>query len=210
LDKPIPENNHLLSGRESLKRFPLVIGVGLAVGLLSLAAQATLPYPWSQLGNSGAVWLFPAFLIGRRMPTFKQAALAGFATLLGALAGFFVAGTLLGVPYSWAYIGYWAGVALVGGPLFGAAGLWARDERRYRRVAALALMGGVFLAEAVHDLTHAITPPFAAALCVAAVLIPLALSRSWRERLYSLLSLVPTTLLGLAAYQFIDWLTLHL
>jgi hypothetical protein len=180
--------------------------VGLAVGALSFLAQGRLPGDWYYLGNSGAVWLVPAFFMGALVRSQRWAAVAGLGTLAGCLLGYFATGTLWDVPYSWVLIAYWVGVALVGGPVFGLAGRWWRDERQARRALALALLGGVFLAEGVYSLVFNPHLSVGWPLIAAGVLIPIIVGRSLRDRLWGLAALLPVAALGGAAFLVLLWI----
>lgn len=185
----------------------LIAGVGLTVGALSFLVQGRLPGDWAQIGNSGAVWLVTALFMGALVRSPFGASLAGFAALAACLIGYFVTGTVSDVPYAWYYIGLWFGVALVGGPVFGLAGRGWRDERRWAHVSALGLLGGVFIAEGIFTLlvnTHLST---GWPLIAVGVLIPLLFGRSWRDRLWGVLALVPAVILGGAAYAVVNGLT---
>jgi hypothetical protein len=158
----------------------VVAAVGLAVGALSFLAQGWLSGDWSYLGNSGVVWLVPAFFMGALARSQRRAAVAGLGTLAGCLAGYFIAGTLWGVPYARLIILYWAGVAIVVGPLLGLAGRWWRDARQWRRAVALALLGGVFVAEGIYTLLVNSHLSVGWPLIGAGMLVPLLLGRSAR------------------------------
>ncbi len=187
-------------GGQAWKIAALVASVGLGTGVVSFLVQGRLPGDWYYLGNSGAVWLVPTFFMGALVGSQRWAAVAGLATLAGCLVGYFVSGTLGGVAYAWVYIGYWAGVALVGGPVFGLAGRWWRDVHRPRRVLALALLGGVFIAEGAYTLL--VNPHLSVGwpLITAGVAAPLVVGRSAGDRLWALAALVPAAALGGAAY----------
>jgi hypothetical protein len=100
---------------------------------------------------------------------------------------------------------FWVGIALVGGPLFGAAGRWWRDARRWRRVVAAALLGATFVAEALYVLQHlGFGDPTAGWIEIAVgVLVPVILGRGGKDRLYGLLALLPLIPFGIAAYVIV-------
>src|SRR5262249_29712584 len=125
----------------------LAVAAGLAVGALSLGIQATLPGSLNHLGNSGAIWLLPAFFVGSRAGSVKVAALAGILTLAAEVLAYFVTAALfVGWPY-WPILVYWLAHALVGGPIFATAGRWWRVADERRSVIGAALLGAVFAAE---------------------------------------------------------------
>jgi hypothetical protein len=184
----------------------VAVGVGLLVGAVSFLLQGRLPGDWSYLGNSGAVWMAPAFGVGALARRDRWAALAGFTALAACLVGYFAAGMAWGVPYGLAFIVYWSLVAVVGGPLAGVAGRWWRHaDVRWRRALGLALLGGVFVAEGVYTLRYNAHLSVGWPLFVTGVLAPLLLGRSMRDRLWGLAALVPMALAGVAAYEVLVW-----
>ena len=123
----------------------LVIGTGVALGVLVLAGQRWLPDVANQAANVGAPWLLVAFALGSVLPTPRAALLGGLVGLLVALASYYVAARLAlgeaGIATA-GIMAFWGGVALVGGPTFGLAGHWwragagargSRGERAARR-----------------------------------------------------------------------------
>lgn len=93
----------------------------------------------------------------------------------------------------------------MGGPLFGLAGRWGRDERQPRRGLALALPGGVFLAEGVYSLMFNPHLSVGWPLVGAGLLIPLLVGRSNRDRLWGLAALLAVAALGGAAFAVLLW-----
>ena len=128
----------------------LALGVGVLTGLATLVGQGILPGQWNTLVNSGAIWLVAVFLVGSRMPSRASALAAGTGTLLSTVAAYYGSAALTGAPISLRNVMFWAVVALVAGPLFGLAGYWRYDERRMLRVAGVALLGGVLVAEGLY------------------------------------------------------------
>ncbi|WP_203904942.1 DUF6518 family protein [Virgisporangium aliadipatigenens] len=173
---------------------PLALVTGLAVGALTLGLQA-LPTPdvraveavLATLNNSGAAWSFAAFVACAVLPVRGwAAALAGTLVLLGADLGYYacttlflhddVSGAALKGPLAWGV------VALVAGPLFGAAGAtWRRGEPWWRPV-ALGLLGGIFVAQALYDLVVLRYVPEAVVSVAFGVGAVLLLGRTWSER----------------------------
>lgn len=133
------------------------VAAGLLLGPIDLWTQTTLPYPWANLANSGAVWAACAFALGRwsRRSTPSSAA-AGMAMLLIAVQTYYLADVLvrhsdpvtLWNPASQ----LWLGLAVVVGLLFGGAGYLSRSAQPWVRFAAAAILGLVFLFEAGHML----------------------------------------------------------
>jgi drug/metabolite transporter (DMT)-like permease len=98
----------------------------------------------------------------------------------------------------------WTLVGLATGPLFATAGAWWRDPRRARRVIALCLLGGVFVAEGTYLLASHRPSAEALLVSVAGVLVPLVLGRSARDRLYGCMGLVPAAVAGFCGYLILD------
>jgi len=187
----------------------LVATCGLAVGALTLVGQGLLLGSWNQIANSGAIWLVPVFFIGSLMPTDKCAAVSGIGTLFGALIGYYATAELvLGFSTDFFFFALWTGTAIIGGPMFGMAGHWWRSERLSRQVAAIALLGGVFVSEGLYLLFHIHELPAGWCWIAIGVLIPLFLGRSAKNRLFALLALPLVVLLGVAAYEFIAWISI--
>jgi hypothetical protein len=184
--------------------------IGLGVGALSFLAQGRLPGYWYHLGNSGSVWVAAAFLAGTFVAERRWAAVSGVLTLLCAVGGYFLTGTLMGVPYALSMMVFWAVVAVVGGPIFGLAGsLWRyaaaqplawRLQALFQPAIAAGLLGAAFVAEGVYHRIANPHLPVAWPLMGVGVLIPLLLGRTQRERFIGLLMLLPAVLAGLAVY----------
>ena len=190
---------------------PVTIGLvavaGLGLGVLTVYGQR-LPGGWSTLANSGAVWLVFAFAAGSLMQTDITAAASGTGTLVGAVIGYYAAVPIVveGAAANMRSVAIWTGTALIGGPVFGIAGRWWRREPFIRRVIALGLLSGVFVAEGLNDVRYVPTVRTAGwALLVTGLLIPLVLGRSSRERLLGLAAMVPVALVTFGVYQVINW-----
>lgn len=182
---------------------------GLLTGVLTLALQAVLPEALNRLANSGAIWVTVAFAVGAIATSWRTAALAGTVTLLLAVAGYYAAAAVAGAGISTGSLLIWGGTAIVGGPVFGAAGWTWRTRRDRADALAAALLGGVYLAEGVYTLL--LVPAMAAAGVVEVVIglgLAAALPRSRAHRSTALLLLVPLTIVGLAGFWLIDQLFL--
>jgi hypothetical protein len=186
----------------------LATGVGAATGVLTFVGQRYLPGQWNVLVNSGAIWLVPVFLVASRMRSASWGAAAGLGTLAATLLGYYGAATLSGIPESTYFFALWCGVALVAGPLYGAAGSWWRDVRRTRRVAAVALLGGVFVAEGSYLIVALRYHGSGTGMIAAGVALTAVLARGGRDRLYALLALPVVALLAFAVHQVIAWLAM--
>jgi hypothetical protein len=167
---------------------------GLLLGPLDLLAQTTLPYPWANLANSGAVWALAAFVLGATLRPAAASAAAGIVLLPIAVESYYLAGVIFrhdSTTTLWSSTtGLWLVLAVIVGPLFGLAGGAVRSPRRAARLAAVACVGSTFLLEAFAMLArshgdggsnHARqTAVIEIALAVAVPLITLALTRHRR------------------------------
>ncbi len=196
------------TGPSALRAVMLALGVGISTGALTLVGQRLLPGQWNILANSGAVWLVPAFFVASRMRSLSWAVVAGAGALVATLLGYYASALLSGIPESAYFIALWCGVALVAGPLYGAAGSWWRDARRSRRVLATALLGGVFVAEGTYLIVTLHYYGSGAAMTAAGVIGTAFLARGGKDRVYSLCTLPAAAALAYAAYQVIAWLAL--
>jgi len=192
----------------------LVAGTGLGLGIATQVLQGVLPDALGRLANSCAVWVVFAFIVGSFVPRgVRNTAAAGAATLAGALAGYYAAALIEGTPVAISTVLVWTGTALVGGPLFGIAGGWLRDEASWlvgevpwRRIAALALLGGAVAAEGIEGVfIHPAGNPgsvdlVAWAMLFAGPLVPLLAGRTVRERLLGITAATVVVLAGLAAF----------
>ncbi|MER5888883.1 DUF6518 family protein [Streptomyces sp. NPDC001941] len=184
---------------------PAALLAGLLLGVLTNLAQGLLPGNWNQIANSGAIWSVAAFAAGAvlaRRVSVPLAAVAGLCAEVGLVAGY----------YGYAEFGrdgmgslaaplVWLAMALVAGPLFGAAGAWwRRGTTVVRRVTGLAAMAGVFGMEGAHYALVLHYAPQAWGCFLALLLVPLA-ARSHRERALTLAASVP---LAAVAYLVVD------
>jgi hypothetical protein len=205
--------------------------VGLVLGFLTQYLEGELSGKWGTLATSDVVWVIVAFMVAAawRLRAGWSAVL-GFVTLVAALTGYYVSARLIdGVTSSASAIAVWVLAALVAGPVFGVAGSWwsadgavrstgswlsagggsERAEARLwhlsRSVVAVALLSAALLAEGIHYLWRVEGEGAAGQLeLVAAVVAPLALAHSGRDRVTGLLLLIPLGLLGVAAYGLLD------
>ncbi|MEW1615926.1 MULTISPECIES: DUF6518 family protein [unclassified Streptomyces] len=189
--------------RLTLRRIAGCLGAGLVLGVMTNLAQGWLPGAWNNIVNSGAVWSAVAFVAGvvladRRV---RVAMAGGLASEVGLVAGYygfaeFGRGGMGHLPV----VLLWLSMALVAGPLFGAAGSWWRRGSLKRRVVGCAALAGVFGAEAVH---YAFVLQYMPQAWVCAVLmmgLPLGMTRDNRERA---LMLSVAVLLALCAYAVV-------
>lgn len=149
-----------------LRAAAVVLG-GLAVGALTSVGQTYLDAPWSALVNSAAAWLVAPTALGWSMATRRGAALAGLATCVLQLVGYYATAHGRGYATGTGIVAFWALCALVGGPLFGLAGhLWRTGGPRLRGLGACALPAA-FLAEGLWVYLHVLGYGSTAALWVA-------------------------------------------
>ena len=193
--------------RSRVETFLWAVLAGVAIGCLTLLGQSVLGPGWHRLTNSGAVWSLVAFAVGTRAASDRQAAVAGLATLILAVASYYAAAVLFvdaGVaPRS---LVIWGVTACVAGPVFGLAGRWWRVETSARRrVAALCVLGAVFVAEGLWSLLRIPgDEPAATVEIVVGVLVPAALARTGRERISVLAWLAPISILILGFESLVD------
>lgn len=184
----------------------LVLVAGLATGVVTQLGQSLLPTDWSQAANAISPWLFVAFLVGSAMPGWRAAGLAGAATLVLALIGYYAMTTLrFGIGGSTASLVFWGLGAVVGGPVFGAAGWWWRHGSHRSRASALGLLTAAFIAEAGYHAIVLAEPPVALGFVIAGLLVPLILGRSRDDRLGAYVAAVPATLLGALGFAGAIW-----
>lgn len=125
----------------------LTLFVGLAVGAATSFGQAHLDQPLNALVNSASAWLVAPFFLGAAMTTLRGAALAGFVGCLLQVVGYYVTAELRGFSAGGAIVAFWLACAVVGGPVFGAAGhLWRAREARFGALAGTVLPAA-FLSE---------------------------------------------------------------
>lgn len=167
---------------------------GLLLGVLTNLAQGVLPGGVNSLANSGAIWVVAAFVAGALS---KRPIVAGTLTQVGAVVGY----------YAYAEFGrdgmgslhapaVWLALAFVAGPIFGTAGAWWRGSGRRHWIGAGAL-GAVFGMEGLWHLIVLGYLDTGITGCLLAVVLPLALARTWRDRG-----------LGLGAAFVLSWVAL--
>jgi Family of unknown function (DUF6518) len=130
--------------------WPLVVAAGAIFGAASIYPYYFVPGPAHILGNSAAIWLLLAFLIGIVAGRPLRSAVAGTMLLVALVATFFAISHLL---YSSVHVArltvFWLCTALIGGPFFGLSGAaWRSGDPLWRGVTA-ALVGSAFVSEAI-------------------------------------------------------------
>ena len=176
---------------------------GLLLGFLDFVWIKFLPSPVAGLGNSIAVWAVAAFLLTYwgRWPL-GRAVGAAVVMLVVAVPSYYVAAALIqGDDWAnaWNVTAWlWMALGVVAGIVFGAGGVLARRPGWWR-LPALGLPAAVLLAELILQLSRGRTPEFAGyalLLIVLAVLITVAVARTWRERGLALACAVPLAAVG--------------
>jgi hypothetical protein len=179
----------------------VAVGVGLVLGVLTQIGQSVLPEGLGQVANSISVWVAVAFFVGIIASHPHLASVAGFATLVSALIGYY--GMI------WIRFGYtgggsslvlWTVGALLGGVVYGTAGWYWRWTTGNARIAAIALLAAVFAAEGLYLLVILPEKAVGVGFIVAGLAVPLLLGSSRRERAYAWLGLLPALLLGALGY----------
>jgi hypothetical protein len=120
---------------------PAVVGVllGLAVGALTSVLQASLDFPWLALVNAVSPWLTTAFVVGALQPRLRAAVVVGLLATAMQVVGYYVTAELRDFDASMTYVVLWSACAVVGGPLFGAAG-WSWRRARPAGLGAAAIV----------------------------------------------------------------------
>ena len=181
--------------------------VGLLVGIATQIGQTVLPDGVSQAANSISPWLLAAFLLGSRMPDRGWAAAAGFGALIFALVGYYGMIELrYGYGASTGSLVFWGLGALVGGPVFGLAGLSWRFDDGWRRAGAIGLLAAVAIAEGIY-LTR-ILPAVAVGLgfVIVGLVVPLVFGRTLGDRWRAYVAIPPALALGGVGYIAFLWL----
>lgn len=114
--------------RRASLRLPFVaVGLGLGVGALTSLLQAHLDFPWLALVNAVSPWLTTAFVAGALQARWRTAVWVGVVATLMQVVGYYTVAELRGFDASRHYLVLWSLCAVVGGPVFGAAGYsWRR------------------------------------------------------------------------------------
>lgn len=183
------------------RRAGIVIGAGLATGVLTQVGQSVLPGGWSQAANSISPWLLVAFLVGAAMTDLRRAAIAGMAALVLALAGY---DAMILIRYGYGPgIGptiFWGVAAFAGGPVFGAAGRAWRTGPHLWRAVALGLLAAVGIGEGIYCAVALSWPAVGAGFGIAGLAMPLVLGRSRDDRIGAYVAAVPAMGLGALGY----------
>ncbi len=185
----------------------LVLVVGLAAGVVTQVAQSVLPTGWSQAANAISPWLLVAFLVGSVMPARPSAALAGAATLVLALVGYYATTTIrYGIGGGTGALVFWGLGALVGGPIFGLAGqAWRRGPDR-SSAGALGLLAAAFVGEGGYHALVLSEPNVGVGFAIAGAIVPVAVGRTRGERVGAYVAAIPALLLAAIGWTVFLWL----
>jgi hypothetical protein len=181
----------------------LVLGAG--VGALTEYLQGVLDDPWAMWANSVAAWCVPAFVVGALAVRARTAVLAGMATELLLVTGYYVTQSAQGVPHQTSAAITWLVCGIVAGVVFGSAGAWWRSGEPRRATVAVALLAGVLVSE---GLLRAVRFPWqgwsGVIMAAVGVLVVVVLGRSWRQRAQVAGALAVVAPLGLLGSELVD------
>jgi hypothetical protein len=138
----------------------IVVGFGASITggvLIGAAAWVAdqLGYPWTALipANAIGAWIGAAFALGASARTVPTGALRGLIGLLCAVAAYYVLTGTFGEGFRSIGASHaatvWGAVALIAGPIAGAAGGAWRHTTGWPRAIAVALLSAALIAEAV-------------------------------------------------------------
>jgi hypothetical protein len=177
----------------------LALAVGVAVGVLSSLLQAHLDYPWLALVNAASPWVTTAFVAGALQSRLWTAIVVGAAATTLEVVAYYVTADLRGFGVSMTYVLVWSLCAVVGGPIFGAAGhVWRRAAPAGL---GAALLVAAYASEAV--VLYQIRLGYSsAAWLFGAIAVLLAVGLGWRRRQYRALTrwLLPAFAAGVAGH----------
>jgi hypothetical protein len=122
--------------------------IGALIGAGTALLQPRVGPPWAALVNSSSPWLLGGFMAGALLARRNPAVLAGLATLLVEVGGYFAMTDIGHIPVVRDYAAFWALCAVAGGPVAGYAGwAWRWGSPRAHGFGA-AFLPGTFIAEA--------------------------------------------------------------
>ena len=112
--------------------------VGVAGGVLSFLGENLIDSRWAMI-------TFAVGVVVR--DRWRLAVLAGAATQIGLVLGYYGIKPVVGWSLSWTSVLTYSAVEVVAGPLYGATGVLVRDRRRRLRVCALGLVGAAWITD---------------------------------------------------------------
>lgn len=177
----------------------LALALGVAVGVLTSLLQAHLEFPWLALVNAASPWLTTAFVAGALQSRLPTAMLVGAAATALEVVAYYVTADLRGFGVSMNYVLLWSMCAVVGGPIFGAAGhVWRRAAPAG---VGAALLVAAYASEAV-VVYHFRLGYSSAAWLFGAIALLLAVGLGWHRSQYPALArwLLPALIAGVAGH----------
>jgi len=141
-----------LTGDVIVRRTLVPLLLGVLLGLFSARGDGVHVMLINGLANAASPWVLVAFTAGALQASWRSAALAGGGALLLAVITYYVGFLAGGASFLLPFLAVWSVAAIVLGALFGVAGATWRADRAGRGATALAIVGGVLLAEAAHRL----------------------------------------------------------
>jgi hypothetical protein len=177
----------------------VALAMGLAVGILTSFLQARLDFPWLALVNAASPWLTTAFVAGALQLRLQTAMLVGLAATTLEVVGYYSTSELRGFGISMSSVTMWSVCAVVGGPVFGAAG------HAWRRAAptglGAALLVAAYASEAAVAYHFRLSYTSTAVLFgVIALLLAIGLGRHRGQYVSLARWLVPALLAGMAGH----------
>jgi hypothetical protein len=128
--------------------------VGLVVGAATERAQSLLPWSTSALANSAGSWVVVAFLVALTARNLPEAAARGTVSLVGLVAGFYMAQSFRGIAVSPHTIVFWTAAAAAVGPLVGVAAGAVRRGRPITAALGAGILGGLLIGESLYGLHY--------------------------------------------------------
>jgi hypothetical protein len=121
--KEIPGGTRRLGSAVTESRGWLAIGLGLLVGFVTSLAQGRPPGALDAFTNSASAWLVVAFVVGCLVRSLPHALVAGAATCVAELVGYYLTASARGLGLGGSsMLALWVTCAVVGGPVLAAAG----------------------------------------------------------------------------------------
>ena len=177
----------------------LALAVGIAVGVLTSLLQKYLDFPWLGLVNAASPWLTTAFVAGALQSRLSTAMLVGTAATMLEVVAYYVTADLRGFGVSMNFVLLWSLCAVVGGPIFGAAGhVWWRAAPAGL---GASLLVAAYASEAVVAY-HFRLGYSSTAWLFGAIALLLAVGLGWHRRQYPALArwLLPSSIAGVVGH----------
>ena len=185
-------------------RIVIVVITGIAFGALTAILQKYLNFPTLALVNAASPWLTLMFLSGSLWNNRRSAAYAGLASGCFELIGYYATSSIRGHSAGSAFILFWLGAALVGGPIFGVAGSEWWNGHGWKADVGASCLPAAFAAEAVSTYLLRLHYYSSAVLFGAIALFTLLLLGKRQNGLGRRVAwFIPVCLVGLACF----WLT---